>query len=57
VLKTAVVAGAASAPQAALVAPDKLTNFLDANYVTAASGKPGAENVKASVVRVICVRK
>ena len=51
------VAGAASAPQAALVAPDKLTNFLDANYVTAASAKPGVENAKASVVRVICVRK
>jgi len=57
VLKTAVVAGAASAPQATLVTIDKLTNFLDANYVTAASGKPGAENVRASVVRVICVRK
>ena len=57
VLKTAVVAGAVSAPQATLIAPERLTNFLDANYVTAASGKPGVENAKASVVRVICVRK
>ena len=48
---------AVSAPQATLVTPDKLTSFLDANYVTAASGKPGVEDAKASVVRVICVRK
>ena len=57
VLKTAVVAGAASAPQATFVRPDKLTNFLDANYVAVASGKPGVEDAKASVVRIICVRK
>jgi peptidoglycan hydrolase-like protein with peptidoglycan-binding domain len=57
VLKTAVVAGAVSAPQASLVTPDKLTNFLDANYVTAASGTVGIEAAKTSVVRVICIRK
>ena len=56
-LKTAVVAGAVSAPQASLVTPEKLTGFLDANYVAVASGKPGVEEAKASVVRVICVRK
>lgn len=57
VLKTAVVAGAVSAPQASLVTPDKLTSFLDANYVASASGAAGVEAAKASVVRVICVRK
>ena len=56
-LKTAVVSGAVSAPQASLVTPEKLTGFLDANYVAVASGKPGVEEAKASVVRVICVRK
>jgi hypothetical protein len=57
VQKPAVVAGPADVPQAALVARDRVINFLEANYVAPASGQPGADEAKASVVRVICVRK
>jgi peptidoglycan hydrolase-like protein with peptidoglycan-binding domain len=57
VLKTpVVVAGPAQAPQAAVVPLDRLINFLEANYVAPSSSQPGAD-IKASVVRVICVRK
>jgi hypothetical protein len=57
VLKAPVVAGPAGAPQAGVVPVDRIRNFLEANYVAPASGKPGIESVKASVTRVICVRK
>jgi peptidoglycan hydrolase-like protein with peptidoglycan-binding domain len=56
-LKPVVVAGptiTATAPQASLVSADTVREFLKANGVSAASGAPDA---KASVVRVICVRK
>jgi peptidoglycan hydrolase-like protein with peptidoglycan-binding domain len=56
-LKPAVVAGpsnAAAAAQAALVPADAVRDFLKANGVNAAGGSSDA---KASVVRVICVRK
>jgi peptidoglycan hydrolase-like protein with peptidoglycan-binding domain len=56
-LKPVVVAGpamTAAAAQASLVSADTLRAFLKANGVVAASGSP---DVKASVVRVICVRK
>jgi peptidoglycan hydrolase-like protein with peptidoglycan-binding domain len=56
-LKPVVVAGppnAAPAAQAALVPADTVREFLKANGVNAAGGSPDA---KASVVRVICVRK
>ena len=55
-LKPVVVAGpnAAPAAQAALVPPDTLREFLKANGVNASGGSADA---KASVVRVICVRK
>ena len=56
-LKPAVVAGpATSAPaaQAALVQGDVVMDFLKANGITPAGGSSDA---KASVVRVICVRK
>jgi peptidoglycan hydrolase-like protein with peptidoglycan-binding domain len=56
-LKPVVVAGpanAAPAAQAALVPADTLRDFLKANGVTAAGG---STDPKASVVRVICVRK
>ena len=56
-LKPVVVAGptmTAAAAQAALVSADTVREFLKANGVSAASGSPDA---KASVVRVICVRK
>ncbi len=35
----------------------RIRNFLEANYVAPASGKTGVEDAKASVTRVICVRK
>jgi peptidoglycan hydrolase-like protein with peptidoglycan-binding domain len=57
-LKPVVVAGspnATSAAQAALVPADTLLDFLKANGVNAASN--GSPDAKASVVRVICVRK
>ena len=56
-LKPVVVAGppnATPAAQAALVAADTVRDFLKANGVTAAGSSSDA---KASVVRVICVRK
>ena len=53
-LKPVLVAGPANAGAAALVSADTVRNFLGANGVTAASGSADA---KASVVRVICVRK
>ncbi len=56
-LKPVIVAGppnAAPAAQAALVSADTVREFLKANGVNAADGSSDA---KASVVRVICVRK
>jgi peptidoglycan hydrolase-like protein with peptidoglycan-binding domain len=53
-LKPVVVAGPAAAAQAALVPADTVRDFLKASGVDAAGGSPDA---KASVVRVICVRK
>jgi peptidoglycan hydrolase-like protein with peptidoglycan-binding domain len=56
-LKPTLVAGpvgATPAAQAALVSADTVRAFLAANGVSATSGSPDA---KASVVRVICVRK
>jgi peptidoglycan hydrolase-like protein with peptidoglycan-binding domain len=56
-LKPVVVAGptiTAAAAQASLVSADTVREFLKANGISPASGAPDA---KASVVRVICVRK
>jgi peptidoglycan hydrolase-like protein with peptidoglycan-binding domain len=53
-LKPVVVAGPAAAAQAALVPADTVRDFLKASGVDATGGSPDA---KASVVRVICVRK
>lgn len=54
-LKPVLIAGPAnSAPQAALVPADAVRDFLKANGVNAAGTSADA---KASVVRVICVRK
>ena len=54
-LKSVVVAGPPNAAaQAALVSADTVREFLKANGVNATGGSPDA---KASVVRVICVRK
>jgi hypothetical protein len=57
VLRPVIVAGptlTAAAAQASLVSADTVREFLKANGVSAASGSTDA---KASVVRVICVRK
>jgi hypothetical protein len=57
-LKAVVVAGppnAAPAAQAVLVSADSVRDFLGANGVNATSS--GSSDAKASVVRVICVRK
>jgi hypothetical protein len=56
-LKPVMVAGqpnAAIAAQAALVPADTVQKFLKANGV---NGPDGSSDAKASVVRVICVRK
>jgi hypothetical protein len=54
-LKPVLVAGPANAAiQAALVPADTVRDFLKANGVNASGG---AADAKASVVRVICVRK
>jgi peptidoglycan hydrolase-like protein with peptidoglycan-binding domain len=57
-LKSTVVAGTApAAPRATIVPAETIRNFVEANYVAPSSGQAGLENAKASVVRVICVRK
>jgi len=59
-LRTPLVAGAVPAPVvgATLTPLDALRNFLDAQNIAPASGAAvGVEGAKASVVRVICVRK
>ena len=53
-LKPVVVAGPSNAAPAALVSADIVREFLKANGVNAADG---SSHAKASVVRVICVRK
>ncbi len=56
-LKPVMVAGpaiTAAAPQATLVGADIVREFLKANGISAGRGTPDA---KASVVRIICVRK
>jgi hypothetical protein len=57
VMKAPVVAGPSSAPRAAVVPAERIRNFLEANYVASTSGAAGVEAAKASVTRVICVRK
>jgi peptidoglycan hydrolase-like protein with peptidoglycan-binding domain len=57
-LKSPVVASAGAAPpaQATLLRVDTIRRFLDAQSVMPMSGRPGVDAVKASLVRVICVR-
>jgi peptidoglycan hydrolase-like protein with peptidoglycan-binding domain len=56
-MKAPVVAGPSSPPRAAVVPAERIRNFLEANYVASTSGAAGVEAAKASVTRVICVRK
>lgn len=57
-LKPTLVAGTAPAlPRARIVPAETIRSFIEANYVAPVSGQTSVENCKASVVRVICVRK
>jgi peptidoglycan hydrolase-like protein with peptidoglycan-binding domain len=44
-------------PQASVVPMRTIRRFLDAQSVTPATGRPGADVAKQSLVRVICVRR
>jgi peptidoglycan hydrolase-like protein with peptidoglycan-binding domain len=58
-LKDGAVANAGSAASvgsATVVSVETLRKFLDAQYVTPATGRIGADAAKAALVRVICVR-
>jgi peptidoglycan hydrolase-like protein with peptidoglycan-binding domain len=51
-------AGSAASPASATVVPvATLRKFLDAQSVTPATGRSGADAAKAALVRVICVRR
>jgi peptidoglycan hydrolase-like protein with peptidoglycan-binding domain len=50
-------AGTTNLPPATVVPVDLIRRFLDAQYVTPATGDAGIDAVKPSVVRVICVRR
>ena len=56
-LKAPLMSGTGALPPANVVPIDKVRRFLDAQYVTPATGRGGAEAAKASVVRVMCVRR
>ena len=58
-LKTPVLAGAGATPlpPAGAVPVDSIRRFLEGQHVTPATGRAGADAAKASVVRVICVRR
>jgi len=57
VLKPAVVAGPPAPPQAALASAAAIIRFLETNKVAPAIGNASVEAARASVVRLICVRK
>jgi hypothetical protein len=52
-----VASTAQAAPRATIIPAETIRNFMEANYVAPASGQLGWDNAKASVVRIICVRK
>ena len=58
-LKAPVLASAGDdeLPPATVVPVDTIRKFLESQYVTPATGSAGVEAAKASVVRVICVRR
>jgi hypothetical protein len=55
--KAPLMAGSAPLPPASVVSVDAIRRFLEAQYVTPAPGRAGAESAKASVARVMCVRR
>ena len=50
-------AGATTLPPATVVPVNVIRKFLDSQYVTPATGRSGIDAARASVVRVICVRR
>lgn len=60
-LKTPVLARAdtagAALPQATVVPVATIRRFLDMQYVTPSTGRPGTEAIEPALVRVICVRR
>jgi peptidoglycan hydrolase-like protein with peptidoglycan-binding domain len=56
-LKAPLMAGSAPLPPTNVVPVDTIRRFLEAQYVTPAPGRPGVEAAKASVARVMCVRR
>jgi hypothetical protein len=54
---TQIASTAQVAPRATIIAAETIRSFMEANYVVPASGKLGWDSAKASVVRIICVRK
>ena len=50
-------AGAATLPAAAIVPVNVIRTFLESQHVTPATGRSGVDAARASVVRVICVRR
>jgi peptidoglycan hydrolase-like protein with peptidoglycan-binding domain len=56
-LRTPLMAGMGALPPANIVPVDSIRRFLDAHYVAPATGRAGAEAAKASVARVMCVRR
>jgi peptidoglycan hydrolase-like protein with peptidoglycan-binding domain len=56
-LKAPLMAGSAPLPPASVVPVDTIRRFLEAQFVTSAPGRPGIEAAKASVARVMCVRR
>jgi hypothetical protein len=56
-LMAPLMAGTGPLPPSNVVPVDTIRRFLEAQYVTPATGRTGAEAAKASVVRVMCVRR
>jgi hypothetical protein len=56
-LKAPLMAGSAPLPPANVVPVDSIRRFLEPQSVTAAPGRAGVEAAKASVARVMCVRR
>jgi hypothetical protein len=56
-LKAPLMAGSAPLPPTGVVPIDTIRRFLEAQSVTPAPGRAGVEAVKASVARVMCVRR
>ncbi|MBX9777816.1 MAG: peptidoglycan-binding protein [Xanthobacteraceae bacterium] len=50
-------AGTAAIPAATVVPVAAIRQFLDSHYVTPATGRSGIDAARASIVRVICVRR